>query len=414
MTRRLLLISYWFPPNNAIGASRAAAIACFFRDQGWKVTIIAADSASVSRDFSVNLDDIEIYRVTDTWLTKLLNFRTGRKLWVRAISALLRYAAFPDAFKTTVRKMWRVADELNAHGGKFDVIISTALPFSQHQIAARIAQNTGAMLVLDNRDTWACSTYRRRLPLSEGFERRFEHQVLSTGDLVTTISDGMSEYYRRCYPDFAERIITVRNGVDSALITDFDSAMTQGQMLHIVYTGILYGKKRDIRPALEAARQAGLPIVFDFYGSEPDQVAVFKQEYPELEIVDHGRVARHKAIAAQRRAHALLVGLGTDEAEKTFLPGKFFEYLGTGRPIIVIADQDYEISRLVVDYGLGIAIRDAAKVAQFLLKLASGAVPLRKNVAESLTRDYQLKRLEQQIIMRLGDSGVKDHSETVL
>ena len=402
MPRSLLLLSYWFPPNNAVGASRAGAIARFFADQGWAVTVVAADSAGVSKDFTMDMSGIDVCRATDTALTQLLNIKPKRKRWMRAISTLMRYGSFPDAFRSTTRKMEQIANGLIGQGRSYDVVLSTALPFSQHEVAARIDQRTRALLVLDNRDTWACNAYRRRLPFSDRRERAYEHRVLSNAHMITAISEGMTRYYRESYPDLAERFSTIRNGVDGAEPSPAEPISLAAVELRIVYTGILYKEKRDIRPVLEAARRSGLRVAFDFYGSEAKSVADFKAQFPELEIVDHGRVSRAEAMKAQRNADALLVALGHDEAEKTFLPGKFFEYVGTGRPIIAIADEDFEVSGLVEQHELGIATRDPAAIAKFLVALTAGDIQSRTNVPEQLTRDYQLGLLENGILTALG------------
>ena len=184
MSRKLLLLSYWFPPNNVIGASRAAAIAQFFEKNGWDVTVLCADSSAVSKDFSVDLTDIDVHRVKDTTITRFLNFRAGRKRWVRVLSALARQFTYPDGLRSTTSSFKRVADTLLSQGREFDVVFSTALPFSQHAAAVEIAKRAGASLVLDNRDTWACNIYRRRLPLSCWFERYYEHRILSNANLI--------------------------------------------------------------------------------------------------------------------------------------------------------------------------------------------------------------------------------------
>jgi glycosyltransferase involved in cell wall biosynthesis len=401
MRHSLLLLSYWFPPNNAVGASRAAALARFFADQGWDVTVVAADSSAVSKDFALDLSGIDVHRVTETETTQLFNFKANRRRLMRALSAVGRYGVFPDVFRSTTRKMGKVADGLIAQGRSFDVVLSTALPFSQHEVAGRIAKRAGALLVLDNRDTWACNAYRRRLPLSERRERAYERRVLANADMVTAISDGMTRYYRESYPDLAARFSTIRNGVDGAEPSAAEPISTPMAELRIVYTGILYKEKRDIRPVLEAARRSGLRVAFDFYGSEAKSVADFKAQFPDVEIVDHGRVSRAEAMKAQRSAGALLVALGHDEAEKTFLPGKFFEYVGTGRQIIAIADDDFEISGLVHEHELGIATRDPGEIATFLTALVAGKVQPRRSVPEPLTRDYQLGLMEGRVLAAL-------------
>lgn len=394
-------MSYWFPPNNVIGASRAGAIAKFFSRKGWDVTVVCADSGAVSKDYMVDLSDVKVHRVRETAISQFLNFKAGRKRWARVVSALARLGAFPDGYRTTVARMGRFADDLIAQGQVFDVVLSTALPFSQHEVAASVAGKLGAFLVLDNRDAWARNAYRRRWPLSDLWECRYEHRVLSSADLITTISAGLAEHYRDNYPDLSGRVTSIRNGTDSLPVADKRGRAEDPARLRIVYTGILYGGKRDIRPVLEAARKVGLRIRFDFYGSEHDQVDILRRRYPDLEIQDHGRVSRDEALIAQSNANALLVALGTDIAERSFLPGKFFEYVGSGHPIIVIADDDFEICRLVTEHKLGIGTRDPEVLATFLTKVACGRIAQRTSVPVALTRDHQLSLLENEILKRL-------------
>ena len=297
--------------------------------------------------------------------------------------------------------MGKRAEELLFHGREFDAVLSTALPFSQHVHAAKFARSAKALLVLDNRDTWACNDYRRRPPLSDARERALEARTFAHADLITSISDSMTRYYKEAYPDLSEKFTAIRNGVDQNRPESGSSAPTDGDTVRIVYTGILYGAKRDVRPVLEAARMAALPFAFDFYGAEPGSVARLQREYPDLAITAHERVSRAEALAAQQRASVLLVALGTDEAEKTFLPGKFFEYVGTGRPIIVLADADYEISQLVHEFQLGLASRDRADLVRFLRRVASAEIAPRAKVPAPLTRSYQLQKLQSQIVALL-------------
>lgn len=402
MSRKILIFSYWFPPNNAIGASRGAAMARFFHQHGWGVTVIAANSAAVPTDFDVDLAGIEVHRVEDTTATQLRNIKLDRALPMRVFSALLRFFAFPDVFASTTVRMGKLALQLvNEQGRDFDVVLSSALPFSQHSQAVRVARNVDACLVLDNRDMWACNAYRRRLPFTDARERELEKKIFSSADIVSSISESMSRHYKDSYPELGDKFFAIRNGTDVTKAQAPREAEQAERQLKIVYTGILYGGKRDVRPILRAARKASSQIVFEFYGSETAIVSRLQEEFPELTIVDRGRVERKVSMEAQLRADILLVALGHDAAEKTFLPGKFFEYVGTGRPIVVLADQDFEISQLVDEFELGVATRDEDRLSRFLQAVSAGDCRHRPMVPEPLTREYQLRKLESLIESRM-------------
>jgi glycosyltransferase involved in cell wall biosynthesis len=63
-----------------------------------------------------------------------------------------------------------------------------------------------------------------------------------------------------------------------------------------------------------------------------------------------GELSRAEALALQRRADALL--LLTSRTLVWELPGKVFEYMGAGRPVLALA-ADNEAARVVDDAGIG-------------------------------------------------------------
>jgi glycosyltransferase involved in cell wall biosynthesis len=407
MTRRVLIFAYWFPPANVIGASRPLAIAHYFKKKGWFVTVVCGASDAVSRDFSANLDGIEVIYVPDTWDTKFLNFKSGRSKLMRAVSACFRIFVLPDAFRSTVKKMCNVARLKLIKSGRFDLIIASALPFSLHSAALKVGVEFNIPVVLDNRDFWACSPYRRRIPLTCWMERFFERRVFAKSDLVVAISESMAEIYKSHHPRLSEKFMYVRNGTDSNIAVAKLSTRSSGAKFVVVYTGILYGSTRDLRPALRAFERLGADVVVNFYGSEVEQVANYKREFPEIEIIDCGRVSRDESLAAQRSADALLIGLGNDSIEQSFLPGKFFEYVSSGRPIIALADEKSEVARLISRHGIGIASRVPEEIRAFVKALQENSWTRSDRHMDELSRENQLDRFFASV-----DALVEDRSES--
>jgi glycosyltransferase involved in cell wall biosynthesis len=346
-------------------------------------------------DFSQDLSGIHTIRVPDTPWTAFLNFKRGRSKLKRVASAVLRLLFFPDHFRYTVDLMNRAAREHICKTGGFDLIISSALPFSTHLAAVSLRRDFGIPVILDNRDYWACSAYRRRLPLSSVFERFYERKILEKADFITTISDTMTNEYLQHYPELKGRIKTIRNGYDSNPIHDNNNLEKSTQdTISVVYTGILYGATRKISPALRALQAVHRKVKVDFYGSEADQVSRYQTEFENLDIINHGRVSRDEALAAQRSADIVLLALGTDAIERTFLPGKFFEYVASGRPIIAVADEDSEIGNLIEKYGLGVASRSEKEIKNFLEALIAGRWKKAYCNVDELSRKSQLEKLE--------------------
>ena len=403
--KHILIFSYWFPPANVIGASRPAEVARYFAAQGWKVTVVCGASKASSLDYLPDLTGISVYPVEDTTITRLGSFAPNRGTVSRYFGAALRLIAIPDIYRSVISRMVAKARKVCEGQNRPDVIFSTALPFSSHIGARVLAREFGSIFVADNRDVWALSPYRRILPAYRPFEQAYERRILKSAHLVTAISQGMIDYFSASYPEINERMLVVRNGVDirKPIVSKPKGRTSLGHAkgLELVYTGILYGTRRNISALLEATGSIDHPVRFNFFGAESWRLAELSKLYPLAGIADCGRVTREKALEVQRSADALVISVGTDKMESFFLPGKFFEYVGSGRPIIAVADPESELGKLISKYGLGIASLNSKEISHFLSELANKRVPTRKDVPEELTRKFQLSILEQKIVSLL-------------
>lgn len=385
----VMIFSYWFPPANAIGSSRPFAMARYFAALGWKVTVIAGASDAVPNSFSADMAGFDVHSVSDPRFTRWANFRAGRGKWRHRFSTLLRLMAWPDHFRPVARAMRKRARRVIAEQGAPDIILSTALPFSTHAAARDVARECGALFVADNRDVWALNSYKWIAPFYRPFEMKYERHVLGSADLVLSTTPGAAHHYRRLYPELADRVMPVMNGADGQ--RESRPAHTGGHDgIRLVYTGILYGDLRDVTPLLRAAQRVSGRVAIEFYGAETDIVARLARDYPDVAIIDRGRVSRAEAIAAQEAADAVLLVVGTSAWEDMILPGKLFEYIRSGRPIVALANPDSDSGHIITRYELGIATTDAGQAAAFLERLAQPGIPTRSTVPQELTREYQL------------------------
>lgn len=396
-SRHLMIFSYWFPPANAVGSSRPLAMARHFAARGWRVTVVAGAAQAVPPNFEADLTGFDVHYVPDSWLTRRSSFKAERGVAAQRLTTTLRLLAWPDNIRPVARAMRRRGLALLSGLPPPDVVLSTALPFSVHGAARDIARAAGALFVADNRDIWAGNPYKWTAPFYTSLDRRHEAATLSAADLVVSVSEGMSAHYRTLYPDLSDRVVTVMNGVDArpAAATPY---RRNPAGLRLAYTGILYGERRDTRPLLRAAQRLGSPVSIDFYGSEPEIVRQLAAEFPGLAIADRGRVPRDAALRAQAEADALILVVGTDPWEDTLLPGKLFEYAGSGRPIVALANSESDSGRVITRYGLGIASIDEEEIANFLARLAAEGCESRAAAPRDLTRGHQLGLLEARLV----------------
>jgi glycosyltransferase involved in cell wall biosynthesis len=98
----------------------------------------------------------------------------------------------------------------------------------------------------------------------------------------------------------------------------------------------------------------------------------FSVRHPDV-IACEPYVPHTQALAAMMAADALLlvVGGGRGPAVQGWLPGKIFEYLRSGKPVLCLGDPEGDAARLIARHGQGCTVpeHDAAGVAQALAQL---------------------------------------------
>ncbi|MBC7495434.1 MAG: glycosyl transferase family 1, partial [Flavobacterium sp.] len=70
-------------------------------------------------------------------------------------------------------------------------------------------------------------------------------------------------------------------------------------------------------------------------------------------ILNLGYISHHDAIAEQRKSQVLLLIEIDSEDTKSIIPGKLFEYLVSGRPILAIGPKDSDFAEIIINTNTG-------------------------------------------------------------
>lgn len=403
MGRNLLLMSYCFPPANIIGAVRPYQIARYYHRHGWSVSVVSVIDGSIDDSDMSDISGISSSRLRVpqfiSWLNTVKEY-TGalgklKTLFLRALKFLLRSSIFPEHF-ILLRKTYINEALLLARHKKFDLLISSALPFTVHSAARRVARELDIPWVADNRDLWASSPYRKTLPIWRIFDRYYERSILAEANLVLGVSQGMVTYYRDEYR--FNRVLLVMNGYSAASSLLPMSTNRNDGRVEIVYGGILYNGVRDPAPLMQAINSDSFLkscVTVRFFGAESDQVNRLAENFRDCSIESYARVSKAEISKIYQKASLLLVIIGDSDFENGVMTGKFFEYLSQGKPVIALASEESELARVINDFGLGLATRTPERIATFLRKYCYGATPTQIKLPLELSIDYQLSNLMQ-------------------
>jgi glycosyltransferase involved in cell wall biosynthesis len=375
--RRILLVSYFFPPSRDTGALRPAAMAKWLRRLGHRVEVLTTSAYGTGRDESVHHS-----RDAQLWRARLHG--RGR---IDALFDADTYGSRPHPLSRLVvpeplLAAWApfaraAALRLNRRE-RFDCVITTSPPESTHAIGMALRRR-GLPWVADVRDGWTFEPLRPEFPTraQRAFDARLERRWLGSADAVVCVSEPAAEDLRE--RGIADPLV-IANGWDPELApkaTRPSTGLLDPDRVSLVYTGRFGSYGRDPRPLVEALRRLArddpdsasrleLVVAGPLTGEEAE---LLEADVAPARIVLVGSLARERALALQREADALL--LLAQPTRSQLLNIKLFEYLASGRPILALADGT-EAGRVVAEIG-GEAVRadDPGAIAAALARVAA-------------------------------------------
>lgn len=382
--KRLLVMSYFYPPLAGGGVHRVLSFTRHLREHGWACTVVCAGEQDYwVRDASLLArvpEDTEVIRVTGgSALATLL--RSGRAAGTdgrrsSAGFAFLRplsdWFLLPDSYVGWARRAARVAGERVAAGG-IDAILSSSPPDSVHGAAARVARASGLPWVADFRDPWI-GLHFKRPPTAwhAARQRALEGDVLTHADLVLAASRTHHRELESRTSARPRRALHLPNGFEPVSGAQ-DPPVTDARFT-AVFTGTLSGMA-DAGTLLEAVARVlheqprlrpSLNVVLA--GPHDDEWPRRAQALGLADVVRlPGPLSHADTRALQRSADMLLLWKPQGEGFRTMVPGKTYEYLDTGRPIVALLPAGDEAAGLVERAG-GVRLEpgDIASLARTL------------------------------------------------
>lgn len=284
-----------------------------------------------------------------------------------------------------------------------DVIISSALPFTAHAVASRIARRIRKPWVAEFRDLFTGNPYTHLPGWRQSLDRKIEKAVMAPASAIVGLTPQIAHELELVHK---KPTYVVMNGYDELEENvDVHPPIKKDRPLNILYTGIIYPGRRDPSSLFQAIRlmgDRGRRVTVAFYGQDLRGVREAALEAGVAsQVTVHEPVSYYESLRLQRAADVLLLLLWDDPRERGTLTGKVFEYIGTNRPILAIGCQDGIASTLVRNRGLGITASDPASVAHALSSWldqidADGMVPfVPASARKGLSRNEQFGDYEQ-------------------
>jgi glycosyltransferase involved in cell wall biosynthesis len=348
---RLLLLTYFFPPQPNAGAQRPGLIARQLPHEGWQVDVLTRGPV-------------------DGVVTNSLSAATGSKPAVKGFNSYVKRIRPPrvlsEVFKSIIffpdRSIWWLPELLirafrAVCTGGYDAVLSTYSPVAVHMAGSVVAAKFGLPWLADYRDPWSDNDYVKSNWTRQRLERALERKLLRNAAAISCVSEGVAKKLRVLHQRTDVDIIP--NALDFSDWRGIPEALPPA--FTFCYAGLLYGGQRNPSPLFEAVSHlrrgnepAGQCSHFEFYGPEADVVLASALKYGlEHDVICTGVVPRRAALEAARKAAVNLVLLNMDPSTASEAGSKFLDLVGARRPILAIGPQSSVLRSIITENGLG-------------------------------------------------------------
>lgn len=429
--RRVLLTAYHFPPLGGGGVLRVLKLARYLSATGWIPEVLCADDPAYQPRDPAKLAEVDcpIFRVParrPPSLARLLGLRrdvTGKRAPDEPKSGdarrglyqrLVALGALPDLYRPWIRSASSTAAAL-IHQRGYDLLWTTAPPFSTLLVGLRLKRLFGVPWVADLRDSWTPGPFfAPPTALHQALHRRWESRVLRTADAVVVATPGMAELYRRAYPDLDHRLRVITNGYDEADFADLPNPpASRSDHFRIGYAGSFYGPRRPdaflqaLAAVAERRDDAPRFVQIGSAGGETEAaLAAFARAHPEL-IERSGALSHSRTLAELAACDLLLLVIGRQPGASSILTGKLFEYLRLGKPILACCPPG-DAAELIGSLGAGVVAPpddpvEIARALEYLLDQPPPPVPRERILPYERSRlAAQTARLFDEVVEERG------------
>ena len=380
--RRVLVITYNWPPDTSIGGVRPVKLVAQLKAQGWEPIILTVNDRYYERLDAKLADSTagpivirtrclpnlpRLYIAMKSFLAKLFVRSTEPSPAQGEARVKMQDVTGPRRGRELRRLLLSIMYTPDEHIGwlpfgllqalkavrtyHVTCMISTGPPFTAHIVALLTRVLSRVAWIADFRDPWALSETRPpeyTSEVSNWMNNRIERAVVHRADCVVCVTPFMTQWYRAHYPELPSgHWETITNGFSAG---EFEAVagVPLSAKFRISYLGnIQYGRTPElVFQAVRELCQEGLMkredveirLVGKCHEVRGRPMTELIATYMLSDIVTVVRaVPRHEALKEMRQAHVLLL-LATNQ--KLQIPGKAYEYIGAGRRILAVTEKE--------------------------------------------------------------------------
>lgn len=398
--KKVLIVSYYFPPLNIMAAKRYGTMCRYFEKYGYEAYVLTTAIKECS--YLGAKRDLE-----NPISKRTIRIRRKKQLNRLETKGLFQFITFLDKWKICCRAvmnydelLWyeNIKEKIDLEKLKdIDLIIGTYGPIGSIYIAKYLAKKLNCPYIVDIRDLiseWkeTAAGYRRGYRIDQAIEKR----LLSSASGLVAITHGFKTILQKKYP--SQRIVTVYNGWDGKKRKNLNDSGEK----YLYYAGSLYEHRLEslhllLRALKRINEKKNIKLMIRSVGPKMLDDKVSKM------ISDMGMDDYVKLLSS------ITSDIINEEQDKAFIniilssvhennidqmvtvPGKTYELMNEKAPVLAITSKRSEVAKLLAYTNKGVAATEEDEIIEFIL-YDNNQYTGNEHVAK-FSREYQAKML---------------------
>lgn len=427
--KRVLVISYYWPPAGSVSVLRTLKIVKYLRQYGWEPIVYVPANAHYDYIDHGGLKDIpsaiEILRGTILEPFSIFRLITGRQknepidnllsvqnkkpsiieffaIWIRANLFI------PDARALWIRvSVLRLTKYLRKN--PVHAILTDGPPHTNTIIGYHLSRKFSLPWLADFQDPWTQVDYLQDFPLTNWAKRRHEAMEQKVFTQASRITIASPTWKKDIEAIGAKNVDVVYYGYDEADFASIKRSKRNDQFS--IFHGGLLGYDRFPKTFFESI--SSLVQMDKDFSEKLCLTLAGKVDYRIIEYLESvglmkhthllGFISRQEVLQNEVNADLLLLPLNKAANSRGRLPGKLYEYLRSGTPILSLGLIDSDVSTILAQTSCGVCLsyEDQTGIKEFLHRVFHENEVLKMNHGK--VKEYSNLKQTRRVAQHLDD-----------
>ena len=413
--KKVLFITYFWPPSGKASLHWPLKMIKYLPENGWEPSVLTVNADTfyqkdetllkeVAPDLKVlktgTIEPFNIYRKflgkeKDEPLVASESMSQTKRSFNHMLSLWIRMNLFvPDArvgwYFPGVKEGKKFLSET-----KMDAIVSNGPPHTAHILGRRLSSLFDIPHIPVFIDPWVDIVYYqdyKRTKFTREFDKYLETNVVKKAKEIVFVTESMKDDYEKKYPEIKNKSHVLYWGYNEDDFAEIDKGPNKSKPDEeiIAHAGNIYDYNNPVSffEFIKDEINNGRKIKIKFVGTiSPKTNEIIKN----ISLSEHseyiGFLPYKQMLEELLKSDILLMMVN----EKRHVPGKLFEYLRTGKPIVAFGNDNQEVKRILEEANAGRIFNYNENAKEFFDLAEKGYTKYKTDI--SLIKKYDRRNL---------------------